>query len=133
MLLGQTWEGMQVWDVRRAIQALRSHKRTRDAEVVLDGEGAAGVVALHASLFEPNVSRLRLVHPPASHRDGPDLLHVNRFLDVPAAAAMALERSGVTIAASREEEWRYVQEVGERMGWSGVIRLMVVPPPAASK
>ncbi|HKS37844.1 MAG TPA: hypothetical protein VJW76_11680, partial [Verrucomicrobiae bacterium] len=89
MLLGQTLEGMRVWDVRRAVQAVRSIRDFRDAPLWLQAEGPSGVNALYASLFESNIAGLELFSLPESHRDGPDYLNILRVADIPQAAAMA--------------------------------------------
>jgi hypothetical protein len=39
MLLGQTLDGMRVWDIRRACQALREVPRARQAGLTLEAEG----------------------------------------------------------------------------------------------
>ena len=81
-LLGQSLDGMRVWDVRRAIQALRSLDELAGAQVEMRGEGVAAAWALYASLFEDQVRRLTLHRLPGSHRDGPFLLNVRRYLDL---------------------------------------------------
>jgi len=81
MLLGQTLDGMRVWDVRRAIQALRSLDSANDLPLVVQGERQAAGIALYASLFEPDVKRLDLQDLPRTHREGPILLNVRRYLD----------------------------------------------------
>ena len=58
----------------------------------LQGKGEAAGLVLYAALFEPDVARLDLWHPPASHRDGPVFLNVLRVLDVPQAVALAFPR-----------------------------------------
>ncbi|HSH93128.1 MAG TPA: prolyl oligopeptidase family serine peptidase, partial [Roseimicrobium sp.] len=77
-LLGQTLDGMRVWDIRRAAQAMRSIQGT--APLKLAGQGSMAVNVLYASLFEPPVASLELRELPASHRTGPDYLNVMRFL-----------------------------------------------------
>jgi hypothetical protein len=47
---------------------------------------------LYAALFEPDVARLDLWHPPASHRQGPTFLNVLSLLDMPQALALALPK-----------------------------------------
>jgi hypothetical protein len=89
MLLGQTLAGMRVWDIRRAVQALRQIKATRAAPLALRASHRMAVNALYASLFEPGVARLDLFGLPASQRDGPDYLNVSRILDLPMALKMA--------------------------------------------
>jgi len=93
MLLGQTVDGMRVWDARRAIQAVRSIDSTKNLPITLTGRKTMAGIALYASLFEPHISRLDLWHLPASHSDGPIFLNVLRYLDIPQALAMAAEHS----------------------------------------
>src|SRR2546421_8464678 len=55
-LLGQTLEGMRVYDIRRAMQAMRSLDKQR--QLRLTGAGEMGTLALYASLFEPPVKEI---------------------------------------------------------------------------
>ena len=97
MLLGQTLEGMRVWDVRRGIQAVTSITRKRPAPITLIARGPMGVNALYATLFEPEVKELRLTDLPASHREGPDYLNVLQVLDIPDTLALARGRLPVRL------------------------------------
>ncbi len=91
-LLGQTLDGQRVWDVRRALAALRTVADLKGVPLWLQGkEDMAGIV-LYAGLFEPDVARFDLWHPPASHRQGPTFLNVLRVLDMPQALALAFPR-----------------------------------------
>jgi dienelactone hydrolase len=118
-LLGQTLEGMQVWDVRRAVQAVRSLPQIGRAPLWLQAERRAAGVALYASLFESGVVRLDLHDLPRSHAQGPHFLNVLKALDMPAAAAMAAERSRVVIyGREKATDWDYPQAVTKAMGWS---------------
>jgi len=129
MLLGQTLDGMRVWDVRRAVQALRSLDSLQDTPLILQGERQAAGLTLYASLFEPDIKRLDLQDLPCTHRDGPILLNVRRYLDVPQAVAMALERSEVVIYQADTEGWDYPAAVAHALDW-GDDRLQVLEPPA---
>jgi dienelactone hydrolase len=95
MLLGQTLDGMRVWDIRRAVQALRNALGPEAPAVTLRGRGAMAVNALYATLFEPAVKRLELTRPPASHRIGPDYLNVLKILDIPQALDLARAQAEV--------------------------------------
>jgi hypothetical protein len=117
MLLGQTLDGMRVWDVRRAIQALRTISSIRGVPLSLRAEERMAGLAAYASLFEPDIIRLELWHPPRSHRDGPIFLNVLRFLDMPQAIAMAAERSQVRIYQKDGGEWQYADAVAGILGW----------------
>ncbi len=108
-LLGQTLDGQRVWDVRRALAALRGVADLKGVPVWLQGKGEAAGVALYAGLFEPAVTRFVLRDLPASHRQGPTFLNVLRVLDTPQAVALAFPRR-VTLqvgdaAESARWEW----------------------------
>jgi hypothetical protein len=83
MLLGQTLDGMRVWDIRRAVQVLSAVPGTETLKIKLHAEGPMGVNALYAALFEPAVRQLDLVDLPQSQRQGPDYLNVLKVTDIP--------------------------------------------------
>jgi hypothetical protein len=74
-------------------------------------------VTLYASLFEPDVKRLDLYDLPSTHRDGPFLLNVRRYLDIPQAVALGAERSQIILYGQSAETWQYPQAVLKQMGW----------------
>jgi hypothetical protein len=82
MLLGQTLDGMRVWDIRRAVQMIHFVRDADVAKVELQATGQMGVNALYSSLFESSVRRLELSDLPKSHAEGPDYLGVLRVTDV---------------------------------------------------
>jgi hypothetical protein len=116
-LLGQTLDGMRVWDVRRAVQAVRSIQGFEQAPVTLAGADREAGIALYAGLFEPGVSRLDLTRLPPSHRAGPDLLNVLQTLDTPQTVAMAAERCEVQLHESDPSAWTYPAQVDRELGW----------------
>ena len=120
MLLGQTLDGMRVWDVRRAVQAVRSIDGLKDIRLWLEADGVMAGVALYASLFEPDIQRLELHNLPKSHHEGPIYLNVLRFLDVPQAVALAAERSEVRIHQEEPTGWEYPQSAAKTLGWKGL-------------
>jgi cephalosporin-C deacetylase-like acetyl esterase len=90
-LLGRTVDGDRVRDVLAAAgQVLRAESNPK---WIIAGRGQAGVIAAYAALFEPRLSEVAVVDPPASHRDGPIFLNVLRVLDVPDALGMLAPRS----------------------------------------
>jgi len=119
MLLGQTLDGMRVWDIRRATQAVRSAKDWRTTPLWLQAEGALAGDALHAALFEPGLAGLDLWRLPVSHQRGPDYLNVLRVLDVPQAVAMAAERCSVRLHQTEPQSWAYPTRVASALGWDG--------------
>jgi cephalosporin-C deacetylase-like acetyl esterase len=117
ILLGQTLDGQRVWDVRRGLSALEAVPGVKGAKVELQGTGTMAGVALYAALFEPGVKRVRLTHPPASHREGPTFFNVLTVLDMPQAVALA--GRDVVVEASSEEEakkWAWPLELQKKLG-----------------
>jgi len=132
MILGQTRDGMQTWDVRRAVQALRTLPALKKAPLWLQGERQMAGEVLYASLFEPNIARLDLWSLSASHRDGPMYLNVQRFLDMPVAVAMAAERSRVRLYTDDAKPWQYPLAVVKQLGWDQK-KLDIMAPPRDKK
>jgi len=90
-LVGQTLDGQRVWDIRRAIQALRAVEG--HAPQTLSGKGQGGALALYAGLFEPEVKVISLNNLPSSHLEGPILMNISRHLEMPQAVALAFPRT----------------------------------------
>lgn len=116
MLLGQTLDGMQVWDVRRAIQALGQIEEVAGVAPVVAGGGQMAGVALYAALFEQQIAGLDLTDLPTTHRDGPILLNVLRYLDVPQAVALAAEHTSITLRGQNPDAWQFPASVADQ-GW----------------
>ena len=117
MLLGQTIDGMRVWDVRRAIQTLRSIDLTGAMPMTLQAKDRMAGVVLYASLFEPDIIRLDLWNLPKTHRDGPSFLNVLRYLDLPQAVAMAAERTKIRLYQKDNSTWQFPQILVKKLGW----------------
>ncbi|MEQ8786035.1 MAG: acetylxylan esterase [Pirellulaceae bacterium] len=129
-LLGQSRDGMRVYDVRRAAQALREVDSMSGVPLWLQAHRQMAGVALHASLFEPDITRIDLHELSATHREGPFLLNVSRILEMPAVVAMAAERTRVIIYDADAEKWRYPQAVVEKLGWDA--KHLAIRKPAES-
>jgi len=87
MLLGQTVDGMRVWDIRRAVQALRSIPPANSLRVELQAGDEMAVNALYAALFEPDIRELHLEGLSDSQIAGPDYLGVLKVTDLPEVRA----------------------------------------------
>lgn len=118
-LLGQTIDGMRVWDTRRAVQALRTQKPFSGVPMRLQGQRDTGGVVLYAALFEPDIASVDLYQMPKSHREGPELLNVLKILDIPQAMAIAAERTEVRVYQKDRTGWEYPQEVAFKLSWEG--------------
>jgi len=117
MLLGQTLDGMRVWDVRRGIEVIKQMKETENAAITLHARGNTAALVLYASLFEPGIARLELTDLPPTHRDGPIFLNVQRYMDMPQAVAMVAEKSDVTLRTADASPWQFPVSVAEKLNW----------------
>jgi hypothetical protein len=99
MLLGQTMDGMRVWDIRRAVQVLHSVSSAGTSDLGLHAESGMAVNALYATLFEPTVRQLDLASLPPSHMDAdaPDYLNVLKFTDIPEVQAAVAGQAKVQV------------------------------------
>ena len=116
-LLGQTLEGMQIWDLRRAIAATQRIEPLAGLPLTLVGEKTGAAMALYAALFEPSVTELRLLAPPTSHAQGPYLLNISRVLDIPQAVALAAEAMQVQLVTNEARAWDYPRTVAATLHW----------------
>ena len=130
LLLGQTWEGMQAYDIGRAMQAIRAGLQQtpglEDVPLAVSAVGNMAVLAVYACLFEEPVARLELAAVPVSHNlppagsdhaIAPSLLNVLRVLDVPQAIAMAATQSPVLLRDTDAERLGYVTETATALSW----------------
>jgi hypothetical protein len=117
---------MQVWDLRRAIEAVRTAGFGKPA-LWLQGNNAMGVNALYASLFESNIARLDLHDPPTSHTAGPTYLNVLKTLDIPQAVALATARTKVRIYSSDSNAWTFPLSVAQHFTAKGTLEIRSSP------
>jgi dienelactone hydrolase len=117
LLLGQTVDGMRVWDIQRAVAALRQPDVFGDKPVHLIGVRQQAVNALYASLFIEGLASVEMIAPPSTHMTGPDYLNVLRFLDVPQTAVMAAERQPLKWTQSNPDDWSWTNTAVKQLGW----------------
>ena len=58
MLLGQTLDGMRVWDIRCAAQAVKALPEFKKTPLHVRAQGQMGVNAAYAALFQPEIAKL---------------------------------------------------------------------------
>ncbi len=116
-LLGQTLDTMRIWDIRRGIQALRSIEGADQPKLWIQANGVMAGNALYASLYEKDIHRLDLHDLPLTHQEGPEILNVLRFTDLPQIAAIAGERSQLRLYTGDAEKWSYLAEFAKKMEW----------------
>lgn len=135
VLLGQTLDGMRVWDIRRGVQTLRGLDGFAGAPLWLQGEDHAAVNTLYAALFEGEFGRIDLWRLPESHMQGPDYLNVLRVTDIPEILAAVAGRSPVIVYQSKEgPSWTHTQNVAKSLGWDAKqLRIREVPATPSTK
>ncbi|HEY1377929.1 MAG TPA: prolyl oligopeptidase family serine peptidase [Gemmataceae bacterium] len=126
VLLGRTADDGQVWDVLRALAALRSRDELKGARPWVQGTGRMAGIALYAGLFHPAVERFDLHDLPASHRDGPTFLNVLRVLDVPQAVALAYPRK-VMLYGADADKWSWTAAAAKVYGEKGPLQMREPP------
>lgn len=80
MLLGQTLDGMRVWDIRRAVQAIHFVREGDTAKVELRAAAAMSNQARLSALFEPTVRKLEVETWREPDQGGGDYLNLYKFL-----------------------------------------------------
>ncbi|MGB8170932.1 MAG: alpha/beta hydrolase family protein [Chthoniobacteraceae bacterium] len=127
LLLGESVESGQVWDIQQAAAGLRSTTGFAKLPLWLQSQKTMAANTLYASLFIPEVKRLDLHALPASQHDGPIYLNVLRHLDLPQAAALAAERCTLAIYADDAAPWKFAGSVATALSW-GEKRVQVRKP-----
>ncbi|QDU59899.1 Acetyl xylan esterase (AXE1) [Planctomycetes bacterium Pan216] len=132
-LTGKTIDEGRIWDVRRAIQALRSEEEFGKTRLWVQGEGSAAGIALYAGLFEPDVERFDLHRLASSHKDGPYLMQIMEVLDVPQGVALAFPRK-VILYDVDESSWDWSKRVAElHDAKRSPLQFRKMPPKAETK
>lgn len=116
-LLGQTLELMQAWDIRRALQTVRSNEVLGDTPLWLEAHRDMAATSLYAALYEPPLKRIDLHQLPISHASGSTpLFGILRTLDLPQTVALAATNSQVVIYGDAEP-WTYPAQVAKNLAW----------------
>ena len=88
MVAGTTLESMQVFEIARSLELLRSLPGVDPRAITVLGKGADGVNGMYAALLDGQVQRVILHSPTPSHVQGPHYLGVLRYTDVARTAAL---------------------------------------------
>jgi cephalosporin-C deacetylase-like acetyl esterase len=129
VLLGQTLDGMRIWDIHRALGAIATVSEPSDLPVWLMGRGPGAALALWAAVFEPRVEGLVLEQPPTNIDDGPPFLNVDRILDMPQAVALLYPRQ-VQIRTESPAAWDWTAGVAKVLGPQGWLEVREMPAAA---
>jgi cephalosporin-C deacetylase-like acetyl esterase len=82
MIMGTTIESMQVYEILRSLELLRTLPQIDGARITVAGRFESGINGLYAALLDGHVERVILGSPPASHRQGPHYLGILKYADI---------------------------------------------------
>jgi len=116
-LAGQTLDSMRVWDIRRAIQAVREISGLKETPLWLQAHRDMAANTLYAALFEEGITRLDLHDLPTTHMQGPAYLNVLKILDMPQAAALAASKTRVVLHTADETPWEFASTTARNLQW----------------
>jgi len=130
-LLGQTVDGMRVWDIRRALQSLRAIGGLGETKLWVQAHRDMAVDALYASIFEDGISRLDLHDMPVTHNGtvkdsasaAAPMLNVLKYLDLPQAAALAAQKTKLVIYAKDKAAWDWTATTLKNLGQEKQLQL----------
>lgn len=101
MVAGTTLESMQLYELQRGLELLRSMPHVDADRVTMVGKGEMGVACMYAALLDGKVQRVIVNSPPASHRQGPHYLGILKYTDIPEIAALLAGKLRIYGEASR--------------------------------
>lgn len=136
MLIGQTLEGMRVWDIKRAVQSVSLIDRFKNAKIYVSGEEKMAVNAIYAALFEPKIAGLNLSGIPKSHMSlekplSPDYLNVLKILDIPVAIALCSEKTVINADISpneiKDSPYFFATQTAQKFGWQENLKFKSEP------
>lgn len=117
LTLGRTLDDMRLADILAGIEEVVSDPANAGIEeLTVIGKGTYGVLAAYAALLDERVTRVVLHSPTESHLDGPHLLNVLRYTDIPEALAMLAPRCELVFLTHDIENFGLTRGIYEMMG-----------------
>jgi hypothetical protein len=113
MEVGVTVDSMRIEDVREAVEFLLAQDGA--SEVTIVGRGVSGALGLYAGIYNPKVTHVVLIDPPTTHAQGPILLNVMRYTDLPEAAALFAPRR-LTFYSRMPAAYEYTRHIWQLYG-----------------
>ncbi|HUQ90299.1 MAG TPA: acetylxylan esterase [Bryobacteraceae bacterium] len=92
MVAGTTIESMQVYEILRSLELLRSLPAVDPARITILGKGEMGVNGMYAALLDGKVQRVILNSPSGSHQYGPHYLGILRYTDIAETARLFADK-----------------------------------------
>jgi len=129
---GRTVASMQVWDVLRGLQAVRSLEWVREDHVAVAAREDMAAVALYAALLDGHVRTLLLDSPAPTQNAGsrPDgtgpaveMLSCLKFADLPQVAGL-LWPTEIVVTGQFPVGYLWARDLYERLGEPGRLRVL---------
>lgn len=122
-LLGQTLPERQVADLLGGIAVARGDAAT--GPVAVFGTGPTAVLAIYATILDPDITELVVADPPVTHEDPatPEFLGILRTGDLPANLALVFPRP-ITFVGGMPEAYEWTRRAYERFGAADRIRVI---------
>ena len=99
MLLGQTLAGMQVYDVRRAVQLTR--ELGHNARLTVWGYGETASHVALAALYEKGIHQIHLTNYPKDDKAQPDYLNISRIVTPKGVLELARKKVKVKVVGKK--------------------------------
>jgi cephalosporin-C deacetylase-like acetyl esterase len=112
MVAGTTLESMQVFEILRSLDLLRSLPDVDPRAITILGKATDGVNGMYAAVLDGQVARVIVQSPPPSHVQGPHYLGVLRYTDISRTAALL----GTRLRAYGEVPERFPAGTCQRLG-----------------
>lgn len=131
-LIGQTLEGMQVYDLLQGCRALCELLEVGPPHWELVGEG---LVPLFVTAVAGDLRRLRLVDrgDEAGAMNRESFLNYERCLGQERLVALALQNADLTVVTRDRDFGGWGTEVGRKLGWERKITVEFEPTPEAAR
>jgi cephalosporin-C deacetylase-like acetyl esterase len=92
MIAGTTLESMQVYEILRSLEFLRTLPEVDPGRISITGKTETGINGLYAAVLDGKIERVILGSPTASHRQGPHYLGILRYTDIPEVVGLLGQR-----------------------------------------
>ncbi|APZ90814.1 Acetyl xylan esterase (AXE1) [Fuerstiella marisgermanici] len=117
-LIGTTADAMRVWDIRSALSLLRAQS-PKLQNVVVEGEGTSGWLALTAILFSGDGVEGQFSKLNTTRDEFPIYLNASRTLAPADFVALALRKSRVRIDKSDKDLSQFIDKLANNDRWTG--------------
>lgn len=129
---GRTLASMRVWDLLRAVEAVRSMPDAAPGRVCLAGRGEMAAIVLYAALLDGRIQTVFLESPPSTQNEGGpkdgsgpaiEMLNCLRVTDLPQVAGLLFPTEIVLLGEKPPAAYRWAEQVYQRLGAPSRFRL----------